>query len=136
MFAIRTHVADIFITDEQNAHSIGNSGEPEAGLRGTKNFTIFTARIRRMREGTVFSLFVSSHLDWGGGCTQPFQLRGTGILPDNGGTPILSDTGYPHVAMVGTPGSPHQDWVRVCPCSDWMGYFLVGIRWGTSIRTG
>ena len=43
---------------------------------------IFTARIRRMGEGTVFSLFVSSHLDGGGRVPQP------GL--DGGGTPARS----------------------------------------------
>ena len=34
---------------------------------GSGSFCIFTARIRRMGEGTVFSLFVSPHLDGEGG---------------------------------------------------------------------
>ena len=37
---------------------------------------IFTARIRRMGEGTVFSLFVSSHL--GGGGVTPVRSKGWG----------------------------------------------------------
>ena len=48
---------------------------------------IITARIRRMGEGTVFSLFVSPHL--GGG-----------------GTPVRSGGGYPIPGLVGVPPGP------------------------------
>ena len=46
-----------------------------------RKYCIFTARIRRMGEGTVFSLFVSSHL--GGGGDTPVRSGGEG----EGGTP-------------------------------------------------
>ena len=50
---------------------------------------IFTARIRRMGEGTVFSLFVSSHL--GGG---PRSRSGGGVPgPGQGGVPGLRSRG-------------------------------------------
>ena len=39
---------------------------------------IITGRIRRMGEGTVFSLFVSPHLDGGGGVPQPGLDGGEG----------------------------------------------------------
>ena len=48
---------------------------------------IFTSRIRRMGEGTVFSLFVSSHLNRGGEDT-PSQFRMEGFpIPGPEGTP-------------------------------------------------
>ena len=51
---------------------------------------VFTARIRRMGEGTVFSLFVSPHLDGG-----------------EGDTPGLDGGGYPRSGWSGgTQGNP------------------------------
>ena len=73
-------------------------------------------------EGTVFSLFVSPHLDPGGGGSWP--TGGIPIFPD-GGTPILPNGGK------GTPiwwtgGTPI--WLMGIPWG-WMGY-PIGTRWG------
>ena len=63
------------------------------GTRRRANFFIITARIRRMGEGTVFSLFVSPHLD-GGGVPKPSL--------DTGG-------GVPQPSLDGVP--PNYDWM-------------------------
>ena len=42
--------------------------------------TVITARIRRMGEGTVFSLFVSSHSTGGGGFTPIWLMGGGGAV--------------------------------------------------------
>ena len=78
------------------------------------HFTIFTARIRRMREGNSFSLSVSSHLGGGvptfrivregyllsgldgGGGYLPSQVRGGGVPTLRsgwGGVPTFPGTG-------------------------------------------
>ena len=60
--------------------------------------SIITARIRRIGEGTVFSLFVSPHL--GGGIPQSGQ----------GGTPSQVCLGVPHPRS-GRGGTPSQVWL-------------------------
>ena len=75
---------------------------------------VITARIRRMGEGTVFSLFVSSHLDWGGGVSQQGLDGGKGVpqpgLDGGGGVPQPGFDGgwYPSQAWMvgGTCGTP------------------------------
>ena len=57
--------------------------------------SIFTARIRRMREGNIFSLYVSPQ---GGGVPQP------GPGPDGGGAPQPGpDGGIPRSGPGGYP---------------------------------
>ena len=117
-------------------------------------FDIITARIRRMGEGTVFSLFVSSHLDgvgvpesgldgWGG--STPARSGWWGVP-----RPGLDGGGYPsQVWMIG--GNPSQVWMvggtQDTPSQVWMvggvpqpgldggGYpsqvWMVGGTWGT-----
>ena len=49
------------------------------------NSLLITARIRRMGEGTVFSLFVSPHLDGlEGGCPSQVWIWGGGGVPQPG----------------------------------------------------
>ena len=74
-----------------------------------------TARIRRMGEGTVFSLFVSSHLDGGsprsqifgrGGIPGPRFSGGVPSLRFSGGVPGLRFLGgYPVSVFQGGPRS-------------------------------
>ena len=77
-----------------------------------------TARIWRMGEGTVFSLFVSSHL--GGGYPIPGLGRGGGYPwpGQDGVTPPRPVTGYPQT-WDGVPSRPGmgypQTWDRVTP---------------------
>ena len=60
---------------------------------------LITARIRRMGEGTVFSLFVSSHL--GGGGSQVQVWRG-GLRSRSGGVPGLRSGGSPSLRSGGS----------------------------------
>ena len=83
----------------------------EGSLLASGKTSFITARIRRMGEGTVFSLFVSPHLGGGGvpqsglagGGRTPSQVRGgvphprSGAVPHLGGTPCL---------VGGTPSLP------------------------------
>ena len=71
--------------------------------------SIFTARIRRMGEGTFFSLFVSSHLDGGGypvmskwGYPKPRSGRGLPTSQVRMGKPPISG----QVRMVWPPPPP------------------------------
>ena len=67
---------------------------------------VFTARIRKMGEGNIFSLCVSSHPGMGGYLHLPIGGGGVGggytILP-NGGYSILPDGGTPSFLTGGTP---------------------------------
>ena len=79
-------------------------------LLSPNKLEIFTARIRRMGEGTVFSLFVSPHLDGGGGTlSQVWVGGGTSSQVRVGGT----SGGYPVPGLGSTPsrsgwwGVPH-----------------------------
>ena len=97
-------------------------------------FILFiTARIRRMGEGTVFSLFVSSHL--GGGIPQsglggvPHPKSGQGVPhPRSGwgeGYPSqVWPGGYPIPGLGRGGGTPSQVWMRegYPPDQVWMGY--------------
>ena len=76
-----------------------------------------TARIRRMGEGTVFSLFVSSHL--GGGVPPPQVWLG-------GGTPSQVWTG----GVPGVPPQPGLDGVPPWPDLGW-GTPWPDLGWGT-----
>ena len=91
---------------------------------------IITARIQRMGEGTVLSLFVSSHLDWGGvphprprwGGEVPHPKSGQGRYPIpglGGGTP-----GYPPWPGLDAGGVP-----RVPPSQVWMVGGTQGTPW-------
>ena len=89
---------------------------------------IFTARIRRMREGTVFSLFVSPHLRgvpcaksgqggspsqvWTGGVPHPRSGQGVHPIPGlDGAVPHpRSGWGIPH-PWSGPGGTPFQVWM-------------------------
>ena len=104
---------------------------------------VITARIRRMGEDTVFSLFVSPHLDVGGGGTPsqvqvggvphpgncgggthprtrwgvphyPIQLMGDPIPGPGGGTPVQVQVGVPH-SRSGWGYPPVQTWDGVPP---------------------
>ena len=94
---------------------------------------VFTARIRRMGESTVFSLFVSPHLDGGRG----YPITGL-------------DRGVPHHRS-GQGGTPSQIWVGGTPARSgcWVGGtparsgWWVGVPWpgldlggGTPARSG
>ena len=91
---------------------------------------IFTARIRRMGEGTVFSLFVSSHLGGvpqsglGGGVPHPKSGQGLYPIPGlAGGYPIPGlGEGVPH-RVPPRPGTGY-------PPRPGMGYPL-DLGWGT-----
>ena len=63
---------------------------------------LFTARIRRMGEGNIFTLCVSPHPE-----EYPHQvlMGGTPILPTRG-YPILTDRGYPILPNRDTPCFP------------------------------
>ena len=101
---------------------------------------LITARIRIMGEGTVFSLFVSSHPGgypsqvWGGGYpisglggtpsqVLGYPISGLGGYPHHrsGGVPHLRSGGVPHLRSGGTPsqvwGGPHlrSGWVPLSP---------------------
>ena len=92
---------------------------------------VITTRIRRMGEGTVFSLFVSPHLDGG----YPIPDLDQGVphpRSRQGGYPVQLIGGYPHPARLtgGYPiqgldrGTPSQVWMKgVCP--------LARTGWGT-----
>ena len=73
---------------------------------------IFTARIQRMGEGTVFSLFVSLHLDGGGGYPISGLDRGYPIPAPGRGVPHPADRGYPRSRWGVTPS---QVWMRGYP---------------------
>ena len=104
---------------------------------------IFTARIRRMGEGNIFTLCVSSHFDGEEGWyPHPrsaqvqdggyFHLRSRMAVPPLriGGTPSQFRTrGMPHQDWMGYPplglneGTPHQEWMDIpSPHWDWMEY--------------
>ena len=85
---------------------------------------LITARIRRMGEGTVFSLFVSSHL--GGVLPQsglggvPHLRSGRGGTPSQvwlGGYPIpgLGGRGYPILGLDGVPPPTRSGWGTSLP---------------------
>ena len=105
--------------------------------------SIFTARIRRMREGTVFSLFISSHLAGGG---DPIPGLGGYLMPglDGGGTPSqVWMGGYPIPGLDGRvphprsgwEGTPSQVWMGDTPSQVWTGgtpsQVWTGCTWGT-----
>ena len=105
---------------------------------------VFTARIRRMREGNIFSLFVSSHLDRGGG-GYPIQLRGVppsqvwtrGGLPhpaDRGGTPFPGLGRVPHPADGG--GYPPGRVNPPPPPDQHSMYLLRGERCASCVHAG
>ena len=94
--------------------------DAESPGRFTKmtNNEVITARIRRMREGNIFTLCVSPHLDGGGGGGTPSLsipvwggggylikpwMGGTPIQPWTGGTPTLDRGGTPAHVWGGTP---------------------------------
>ena len=78
---------------------------------------LFSARIRRMGEGTVFSLFVSSHLD-GGGRGYPIPGLDRGGLPH----PRSGPGGVPHPRSgLGEYLIPGLDWGGVTPSQVWTG---------------
>ena len=112
---------------------------------------VITTRIQRMGEGTVFSLFVSSHLNWGRGGGTPARSGWWGrgypsqvwMVGGSQGTPWPGlDGGWEvpgvppgQVWMVGgTQGTPSQVWMvagtrGTQPGQVWM----VGDAWGTPI---
>ena len=98
-------------------------------LRSIKRRTVFalytnhfTARIRRMIEGNIFSLFTP-----GGGWGVPHPA-------DGGGTPILPDWGVPHPSQPGGRGTP--SFLMGVPPSG-LGYPSIGTGWGhPPIRPG
>ena len=102
----------------------------------------FTARIRRMGRGNIFSLSVSSHL---GG--YPIQLMGGGTpFPGldswQGGTPFPGlDGGVPHPADRGEPlpssgwGVPPRQGVPLPPDQHSM-YLLRGGRYASCVHSG
>ena len=105
------------------------------------NSPIFTARIRRMGRGNIFSFFACSHL--GGGVPHPAD-RGVGYhIPglDGGGYPIhlMGGTtsqvwtgGAPHPADWGVP--PSQVWMGGTPSSWWGGGCPIpGLTWGGGV---
>ena len=67
--------------------------------------SIITAHIRRMGKGTVFSLFVSPHLDRVGGVSLPRSRQGG--TPGRGGEgyPVLGSGGVLHPVDGGSPSS-------------------------------
>ena len=80
----------------------------ELGLMGPK---IFTTRMRRMKEGNIFSLFTLAR-DGG----TPSQVR-------MGGTPHSELDGVP---PIGTEwGTPHPGVDEIPPVQDWTGYPLL-----------
>ena len=79
----------------------------ETGFDSVGKTYIFTARIQRMGEGTVFSLFVSSH--HGGGGT-PVRSR-WGEYPISGlgrGVPCPRSGGYPISGLGGGISHPRS----------------------------
>ena len=86
--------------------------------------SFFTARIRRMGGGTVFSLFVSSQLDGGGGRGLPCLAKWGELVPPSqvrtGGYPISGRNGRHPILLMGA-GGPH-------PLSEW-GYLPVSRMW-------
>ena len=116
-------------------------------IKGSRFSTriIITERIRRMGEGTVISMFVSPHLNGGGGATRARSGWLGGGYP---GQVWIVGRGYPSqvwmVRGVLRPGldgggTPHHDWMGYppgpgleggtptmtgwgTPCHDWMGY--------------
>ena len=107
---------------------------------------VITARIQRMREGTVFSLFVSPHID-GRGVLHPADgVGGIPILPHRG-VPLSFLTGgtrwgVPPPGLDGVPpigagwGYPPLGLGGVPPGTGW-GTPWLGLDWGTTpIRTG
>ena len=107
--------------------------------------SIITARIQRMREGTVFMFSACQSKprpEGGGGCTTS-SWQGDPILPNGvrrrGGYPFLpnvegdlhpSQLGVPHLAKGGTPrGSPHL-WLDGVPPLGLDGVSPTGTRWG------
>ena len=74
-----------------------------------------TAGIRRMGEGTVYSLFVSSHFDWTG--VPHLADRGGGGYP-----PIGTEWGYPLLRLDGTPPPPQLGLDGVPPIRTGWGY--------------
>ena len=94
---------------------------------------MFTARIRRMGEGTVFSLFVSSHLDWGGGVPRPGLDGGEGV-PWPG---LDGEEGVPRPGLDGGGGVPQPGLdagggtLGYFLGQVWMGYPLTMTEWFT-----
>ena len=114
---------------------------------------IFTARIRRIGKGNIFTLCVSPHLDWKGGGALSFQPGGI-LHPRSGqwGTPSQAwmgggyvirgqDGGYPGVSpWTGWDPPSRTRWGYPpslsrppIPIQDWMGYppSHPDLRWGT-----
>ena len=99
----------------------------------------FTARIRRMGEGTVFSLFVSSHLDPGGGGVPQPGLDVGGGYPSQvwvvGGVPqpgLDGGGGVPQSGLDGGEGGyPSQVWMveGSTPARSWWGGTLARSWW-------
>ena len=82
-----------------------------------------------MGEGTVFSLFVSPHIDG--------EYHVQGLDRGTRGTPVPGQDwmGYPPPwpGLDGVPphldlgwGTPNQDWMGYPPGQDWMGYLPPG----------
>ena len=94
-----------------------------------REINTFTVRIRRMGDGNIFSLCVSSHLD-GGGYPHQVLMGSTPILSD-GGTPILPDLGP------GQGDTPIQTWEEGTPIQTWEGGTPIQTwEMGTPIRPG
>ena len=102
--------------------------------------SIFTASIRRMREGNIFTLCVSPCLDRR---RYPSQVLMVGGRVPQPGLDVSGTLGYPpgQVWMVGVPPPPGLDGGGYpgLPPHDWMGYpppYLDGVPptiagWGT-----
>ena len=91
--------------------------------------TIFTALIRRMTEGNVFTL---STIGGGGGVPPSFPMgRGTPILPDGGYPYPRSEWGYPHVTD--REGYLHLADGGYPPVRAGWGYPLLGLDGGTPL---
>ena len=93
--------------------------------------SIVTARIRRMGEGTVFSLVFSPHLIGGG--RYPSQVGGTTpsqVWLGEEGTPVRS-RGVPHPSSSWGVPHPRFGWGDT-PSQVWMGrYPITRSGWGT-----
>ena len=97
-------------------------------------FPIITTRIRRLRQGNVFTLFFRSHLRGGGSTLVPCSFPGLGsqVFSQGGGVAPIRARGVPQ----SWPGVP-QHWVPPPPPSwDWGTPHLrlghsIGWDWGT-----
>ena len=93
-------------------------GKPSTNFNLFTFYLLITARIRRMGEGTVFSLFVSPHLDGGGGYpVYPLPHDWMGYPP-------------PHDWMGYPP--PHHDWMGYPPPPPQHSEHLLRLGWYAS----